>query len=68
ITDAGLVYLAGMKNLQVLVLGKTRITDAGLVHLAGMKNLQELDLWRTQITDAGLEKLRKALPGCEIIK
>jgi len=68
ITDAGLEHLYEMKNLQWLSLLGTEITDVALVHLMGMKNLQVLNLWSTLITDAGLEKLRKALPGCEIVK
>ena len=31
VTDAGLVHLKGLKNLQTLFLNSTKITDAGLV-------------------------------------
>ena len=67
ITDAGLVHLAGMTNLQDLYLTDTQVTDAGLVHLAGMTNLGILFLDETQVTDAGVAELQKALPNCGII-
>ena len=35
ITDAGLVHLQGLTQLQALCLADTKITDAGLVHLQG---------------------------------
>jgi hypothetical protein len=54
-TDAGLVHLEGLTNLQVL--GLPQATDAGLEHLAGMTSLQELNLVGRQVTDAGLVHL-----------
>ena len=66
ITDAGLVHLKGLTNLQDLKLGGTKITDAGLVHLKGLTNLQELHLSDTQVTDAGLAAMQQTLPTCEI--
>ena len=58
--------MAGLKNLQALDLGRTKVTDAGLKELAGLKSLHALYLDGTQVTDAGLKKLRKALPDCAI--
>ena len=57
ITDAGLVHLAGLTNLQFLFLEGTRVTDAGLVHLSELSNLQEIFLSKTKISDAGLVHL-----------
>ena len=57
ITDAGLVHLKELTNLQHLDLGATKITDAGLVHLKGLTVLRTLDLASTRITDAGLVHL-----------
>ena len=68
ISDAGLVHLKGMTNLQNLQLLETRITDAGLVHLKGLTGLQTLGLRGTQVTDQGVADLQKALPNCEIVK
>ncbi|MDW8038002.1 MAG: protein kinase, partial [Thermoguttaceae bacterium] len=59
ITDAGLVHLAKLTNLQSLDLSETKITDAGLVHLAKLTNLQDLNLSWPKITDAGLVHLAK---------
>ena len=36
ITDAGLVHIKGLANLQHLYLYRTKITNAGLVHLMGL--------------------------------
>jgi Leucine Rich Repeat (LRR) protein len=58
ITDAGLVHLQGLTELQELDLSGTQVTDAGLVHLEGLIQLESLDLLGTQVTDAGLVHLR----------
>ena len=63
ITDAGLVHLKGLPNLQNLSLFGTKVTNAGLVHLKGLTELQELNL-----RDAGVADLQKALPNCTIYK
>ena len=57
LTDAGLKELTGLKSLQSLNLGRTKITDAGLKELAGLKSLQSLNLRNTKVTDAGLKEL-----------
>ena len=53
ITDAGLVHLKDLTNLQVLYL-PNQITDAGLVPLAGM-NLKTLNIPKEAKTDSGLK-------------
>jgi hypothetical protein len=58
ITDAGLVHLQGLSQLEVLWLYNTNITDAGLVHLQGLSQLQRLMLGNTKVTDAGLVHLQ----------
>ncbi|MEZ0543060.1 c-type cytochrome domain-containing protein [Fibrella arboris] len=57
ITDAAIVSIARLKNLQKLHLERTRITDAGLKSLTGLPNLEYLNLYGTAITDAGLATL-----------
>ena len=57
ISDAGLVHLAGLTDLQQLGLGLTTIGDAGLVHVAGLTNLHVLVLASTKISDHGLVHL-----------
>lgn len=58
ITDAGLVRLQGMTQLQWLELQYTQVTDAGLVHLERLTRLSCLNLYGTHITDDGLVHLR----------
>lgn len=57
ITDAALLHLEPVKNLEVLDLYKTNITDAGLAHLQNHTSLQRIQLWGTQVSDAGLPHL-----------
>jgi tRNA A-37 threonylcarbamoyl transferase component Bud32/Leucine-rich repeat (LRR) protein len=57
ITDAGVKYLAGLKNLQLLGVGGPGITDEGLKHLGGLQELQTLNLSGTKVTPAGLKHL-----------
>ena len=68
VTDAGLVHLEGLTQLQTLNLGATSITDAGLAHLEGLTQLHELDLSSTKVTDAGVAELKKALPEVAIVR
>ena len=56
-TDAYVVHLAGLTELQELGLNNTEVTDAGLVHLAGLTKLKRIDLSNPQVTDAGLAHL-----------
>jgi hypothetical protein len=57
-TDAGLVHLQGLRQLQWLLLSETKVTDAGLVHLQGLSRLKGLCLNNTNVTDAGLAHLQ----------
>ncbi len=66
VTDAELVHLKELTELQTLDLALTKVTDAGLVYLKGLTKLQTLDLNRTKVTDAGVKKLQAALPKCKI--
>jgi len=58
-TDADLMHLKSLMQLQCLHLGGTRVTDAGLEHVKGSTHLQELFLGGTQVTDAGMENLTR---------
>ena len=68
ITDAGLIYLKDLTNLQTLHLSYCEnITDAGLVHLKEVPNLVDLSLYGSEnITDTGLVHL-KGLTNLEIL-
>ena len=67
IADADLIHLAKLPRLSELSLIATGIGDAGLEHIAGMTSLRRLWLCFTRATPEGVEKLREALPECEII-
>jgi predicted Zn finger-like uncharacterized protein len=66
ITDAGLAHFKGMDKFSSLSFSDTRITDAGLANLEGLTKLTMITLNNTQITKAGLDKLKKALPKCNV--
>ena len=66
ITDAGLTHLKNLTNLEYLNLYGTQVTDSGLSELEGLKNLRALYLWQTKVTPDGVEKLKKALPQCQV--
>ena len=66
ITDADLVHLRGLSNLQWLSLGGTRISDAGLVHLQELTRLRWVGLRYTRVTPAGIAQLKKKLPNCQV--
>ncbi|KAK2982825.1 hypothetical protein RJ640_021315 [Escallonia rubra] len=59
ISDAVLVHLKGLVNLESLNLSFTVVTDGGLRKLSGLSSLKSLNLDARQITDAGLAALTK---------
>jgi hypothetical protein len=67
ITDAGLPKLRPLVNLEFLHLGRTPATNAGIENLLGLKKLKRLEVTNTKVTDEGADKLRKALPDCEVL-
>ena len=56
VTDDGLKFLDGWKNLKELTL-RCELTDAGLPHVAQLGGLRKLTISNTWITDAGLNRL-----------
>jgi hypothetical protein len=62
ITDDGLRHLAGLTNLEELVIHAPQLTDAALIHLRGLKRLKRLEIGESKITPEGLAELRKQLP------
>ena len=57
ITDAGMVHLKGLTELEQLHLEGTKIGDSGLAHLKDLKKLTYLNLYNTGVSDAGLVHL-----------
>ena len=66
IGDAGLTHLKDLGSLEYLNLYGTAVTDSGLTQLEGLKNLKSIYLWQTKVTPAGVEKLKAALPKCDV--
>ena len=52
--DADLAHLAGMKNLNRLILSRTDLGDGGLIYLRALTSLEQLNLYTTSVSDAGL--------------
>jgi len=65
----GEVQLAQLKNLsrlQYLDLSHSRISDRAVDELTPMRSLARLDVRGTRISSEGLDRLRRALPECQI--
>ena len=67
LSDKGFAELARSKTVARILLPCPSITDASVEHLASMKQLTTLDISGTRITEAGFNKLKAALPDCEIL-
>ena len=60
LTDADLVFLRGLNNLETLYLVNTKVTDAGLEkHFKDLTSLKNLYLVGTNVSDAGVETLKR---------
>ncbi|KAI9493539.1 hypothetical protein BDB00DRAFT_822371 [Zychaea mexicana] len=57
ITDSGIRYIEGLKNLEYLDASNCKVTDKGIRSLTGLSQLRYLNLSKTKITDAGLQPL-----------
>ncbi len=57
ITDTGIAYIRGWKQLRHLNLRGTDITDTSMEYIAGLPALESLDVSYTQVTNNGLEYL-----------
>ncbi len=58
VSDADLVHLEGLMQLEELSLCETHVTDLGFVHLTGLTSLRRLYFGRTQVTGAGFVHLK----------
>ncbi len=66
VDDEGLAQLGTLGKLKTLLMDGTQVTDAGLRHLHGLSNLELLILPPDRTSPAELNRLREALPKCEI--
>jgi acetyl esterase/lipase len=58
VTDADLIQLKGLDDLQELDLTRTGITSAGLANLKDLTSLKKLFLTETKVDDAGISHLQ----------
>jgi Leucine-rich repeat (LRR) protein len=58
VPDAGLAHLAGLADLENLILSHSNVTDAALVNISRCSKLKNLVLAATKITDAGLAHIQ----------
>jgi arylformamidase len=58
VTDADLVHLRGLQQLQELDLTRTRITGAGLVNVKDLTALRKLFVTDTKVDDSGVTHLK----------
>ena len=68
VDDNALAMLYRFGELRSLDPRDTQITDGGVRHIAALRQLEQLDIRGTRITNDGLQKLRGALPNCEITR
>lgn len=66
VSGDGIRSLAPLKSLEILDLENTRCTSRSVDWLIVHKNLRILDVRGTKLTDEDVERLRRALPQCEV--
>ncbi len=67
ITDAGLASLEKMCRLEDLDLSGTEISDGAIGCLQRFPHLRSLAILRVKMTDSGIDRLKRLLPGCNVI-
>jgi hypothetical protein len=66
VTDSALANLDRCRNLTWLTLRDTRLTDSAIPNLEKVTSLTRLYIARTAISSEGINKLRTALPHCDV--
>lgn len=66
--DADLEVLTQLPKLELLHLHATPITDASISSLEQLHGLRELGIPGTHISQQGFERLKRALPDCQILR
>ena len=68
VTDAGLVHLANLTDLEVVQLQFTGMTDAGLAYLEHLEGLRSIDMRGTKVTPAAADQFRANHPKCRVLR
>ena len=66
ISDAGLAHLQTLRKLQRLEIVAPQLTDASLTHLKKLPLLDFLFIC-ADVTDEGIKRLKKAIPGLQVM-
>jgi hypothetical protein len=66
VTDAGIVHLKGLPNLNHLTLSNTAISDKGLLQLEQLPKLKEVSIDGTRISYKVRAQLQEARPDLRI--
>lgn len=66
LTDEAIAELANHPALTMLNAGNNELTDKSIDSLATLKMLRSVSLYQTKVTRAGAERLKKALPECQV--
>jgi len=67
VTDEDLIQFSKISSLkELLIPGSLKITDEGVANLASLSSLEKLDLGYTYVSEAARNKLKEALPNCEV--
>jgi hypothetical protein len=66
VSDAGLVHLRNLTNLEHLYLANTQVSDRGLPYLEDLVRLRQIVVRGSRVTDAGLDRLLESLPRVNV--
>lgn len=67
-SDDALVTIRALPQLRRLHLFSAGITDAGLAYLEHLPQLEAVRIEETKVTEQGIDRLRKALPRCQVVQ
>jgi hypothetical protein len=68
VTDEGVAALETLGNLEVLWLSRCGISDESVEVLSRLRTLRELNVSYTGVSAAGMQRLRTALPECQLVE
>ncbi len=66
VSDPSLLDIKHLPRLEILDLSGSQVTSECIQHLEEMSSLRQLNLERTAVDTAAIDRLRAALPACQI--